>query len=459
MHDPVVDGAPLRLDASDGEELQRRAAGSLADASLVAGDRLAIVAPPSTLVVVAALAALRSGIVPVMVNPALLPAERAVIEGDADATVTLDGTAAVAGLVRGRPVPLAPAPRCRPMHYTSGTTGRPKGVWSGVFDEDAGEAWVAEETDLWGFAADDVHLVCGPLHHSAPLRFAALTLLGGGDIVVPGAFRADVFARAVVEQRVTTTFVVPAHLQRLLAPGDPGDPGGLDAPGREALDSASLRLVAHAGAPCPEPLKRLAIEAFGIDVLVEFYGATEGQFTSCGVEEWLARPGTVGRARPGRVLSVDPDATLWCTVPPHARFSYWGDPAATAAAWRGDAFTVGDAGRLDADGYLFLDGRRGDIIITGGVNVAPLEVEAALARCPGVTDVVVFGVDDERWGQRVCAAVVGSASPEEVQAHARTTLSAYKRPKQVLVVDAVPRTVTGKVRRHTVAADLGVDST
>lgn len=436
-----------RLPWAAAEAAQRRVAGGLREAGLGPGDRLLVALPTSTTVVVLALGAVRSGIVPVMVNPALLPHERALVEADAAAALVVDTPAAAAAVLQGPPVELAPVPLARPMHYTSGTTGAPKGVWSGTFDEATGAAWVREETSLWGLGADDVHLVCGPLHHSAPLRFAAMTLLAGGDAVVPGSFDADGFAAALTDHRVTSTFVVPAHLQRLLGPGGPGP---------ERLTTSSLRLVAHAGAPCPEPLKRRAIDTFGADVLWEFYGATEGQCTACSSPEWLSRPGTVGQARPGRSLAVDPDGLLWCTVAPHARFTYWRDDAATAAAWRDDAFTVGDAGRLDDEGYLFLEGRRGEIIITGGVNVAPLEVERAISACPGIDDVAVFGVDDERWGQRVCAAIVGTATSERVMAHARERLSAYKCPKQILVVDAIPRNPTGKLRRATLAADLGL---
>lgn len=149
------------------------------------------------------------------------------------------------------------------------------------------------------------------------------------------------------------------------------------------------------------------------------------------------------------------DGTIWCRVPGHARFEYWGDATATARAWRGDRFTVGDLGRLDDDGFLYLDGRRDDLIISGGVNVYPLEVEAALHELDGVADVAVFGVPDERWGQRVCAAVVGEAAVAAIRDHARERLAAYKCPKDVFVVDELPRTATGKVRRLALADRFG----
>ena len=181
---------------------------------------------------------------------------------------------------------------------------------------------------------------------------------------------------------------------------------------------------------------------------MEFYGSTEGQFTACRSEEWLERPGTVGRARPGRSLSTDADGTIWCTVPPYARFEYFGDPAKTAAAWRGEVFTVGDVGRLDEDGYLFLDGRREDLVISGGVNVYPSEVEQVLLEHPDVDDVAVYGVPDEQWGQRVCAAYVGRVGAAELDAFVRERLAPPKRPKTWHALGELPRTLTGKVLRQ-----------
>jgi long-chain acyl-CoA synthetase len=431
-----------RLTAEQSERDQARVAGALQARGLTAGDRVAFICANSAPLVSAIIGASRVGIAPVPLNPALLAGEQQLILDDADpALVVRDADLPV--LLQGRATELAAAPLVRPMHYTSGTTGRPKGVWSGVLDERASVAQVDDEAQVWHFAADDVMLVCSPLYHSAPLRFSTGTLLAGGQVLVLDRFDAQQFAHAAAEERPTLSFMVPAHLQRLFALG--GTPG-----------LSSFRLLAHAGAPCPAPLKRAALDAFPAGTVWEFYGATEGQFTACPPQEWEARPGTVGRARPGRRLSVDGDGVVWCEVPAFARFEYWRDPDRTGAAWRGDAFTAGDLGRLDDDGYLFLESRREDLIISGGVNVYPAEVEDVLAAVPGVEDVAVFGVPDERWGQRVCAAVVGPVQPDAVLRHARAHLAAYKCPKDVYLVPELPRTGTGKLRRSSVAAELGL---
>lgn len=435
-----------RLSAVDAEARQRRAAGALARQGFVEGDRVGIVAPSSADLLVVVLAALRRGIVPVLLNPALLPAEQAALLADAAPAAVIRGAGELAALCRDDhpAVALAPVPRARPMHYTSGTTGVPKGVWSGVLDDAGAAALADEERELWGFHPGDVHLVCSPLHHSAPIRFAAGTLLAGGDVVLMGPFDAAAAAAAIAAHEPTTAFMVPAHLQRLRAHAD-------------LPPLASFRLLAHAGAPCPEPLKRWAIDRFPAGSVWEFYGSTEGQLTACAPEAWLERPGTVGRARPHRELAVDDAGVIWCRVPPYARFEYWRAPEKTAAAWRDGAFSVFDLGRLDADGYLFLDGRRDDLVISGGVNVYPAEVERVLAGCPGVDEVVVFGVADERWGQRVCAAIVGDAGAAAVRDFAHQHLAPYKRPKDVVRVDAIPHTATGKVRRSLLGVELGLE--
>ncbi|MET0738227.1 MAG: AMP-binding protein, partial [Acidimicrobiales bacterium] len=290
------------LTAAIAEDRQRRLAGGLVARGWGEGDRVAVVAPSSANLLLTVLAALRRGIVPVVLNAALTDGERDALVADADVVGQL-GPAEIAGLAEAAPVDLAPHPRARPMHYTSGTTGKAKGVWSGVLPDAQAASLAAEEDELWAFSAGDRHLVCSPLHHSAPIRFAAGTLLAGGEVIVLEKFTAAAFADAVATHAPTSAFMVPAHLQRLREAGAP------------PLDS--FRLVAHAGAPCPVPLKQWAVDEFPDGSVWEFYGATEGQFTACPAEEWVDRPGTGGRPPPGRRLSVAEDGTSWCTVPDH----------------------------------------------------------------------------------------------------------------------------------------------
>lgn len=413
---------------------------------LVEGSRIALLLPGSSTYVDLVLALLSHGVFPVPLDPALTQAEleRVLAPIKPDHVITSEDEAATL-LARLPADSRRGLPRGRPIHCTSGTTGTAKGVFSGLLSLTDARALVAEERDLWGFVSTDTNLVLSPLHHSAPLRFAMGTLLAGGRVVVPGRFDPERITEAIRTEQPTTMFCVPTHLQRLFAHWD--DTGW--------PDLSSFRLVAHAGAPCPTSIKNRLIETFPAGSTWEFYGSTEGQFTACRSEEWSAHPGTVGRARPGRLLDVDEDGRLWCVVPGHARFSYLGDPAKTRDAWRetadGPAFTVGDAGRIDDEGYVYLDGRRDDLVITGGVNVYPLEVENALRDVPGVEDVAVFGVPDAAWGQRVCAAVVGGADEAVLREHAVAVLAAAKRPKTYVHVRELPMTATGKVRRDQLA--------
>ncbi len=305
------------LTAADAEVRQRRAAGALAAAGVSAGDRVAFCLPSSAALLCAVLGALRTGIVPVLLNATLLDAERDALVDDGDPALVVTDPDALDRLAGGTEVAIAPHPLARPMHYTSGTTGRAKGVWSGVWDEATAAAALADEADQWGFGPDDVHLVCSPMCHSVSVRFAGGTLLRGGTCVVLGHFDAGTAAAALdgaAGPRPTTTFLAPAALARLLALPDCG-------PGR----FARMRLLVHAGSPCPPALKRAALALVPDGALWEFYGSTEGQFTVCPPAEWLARPGTVGRARPGRTLAVDPDGSVWCRPPAFGRFVYWRD--------------------------------------------------------------------------------------------------------------------------------------
>ena len=204
-------------------------------------------------------------------------------------------------LLEGAPAELAPYPLTRPMHYTSGTTGRPKGVTTGVWDERTAQAVFEDEAAIWHFDPADLHLVCSPIYHTVSVRFCAGTLLSGGSLAILSRFDASTALDVLRRLRPTTAFLVPTHLQRILQAPELGPDEMFD----------SLRLLAHAGAPCPPSVKRAIMERVRPGGVWEFYGSTEAQFTVCGPDEWLAHPGTVGRARPGRRLfigSADDDA-------------------------------------------------------------------------------------------------------------------------------------------------------
>ncbi len=263
---------------------------------LTPGSRVALLVPGSVAYVELVVSLLRRGVFPVPMDSKLTESERKTLLGDVEPALVVTTQEQLEDLLTAMPDdPSLGPPRGRPIHLTSGTTGRPKGVWSGLLEPDEAEALLAEERELWGFAADDVNLVLSPIHHSAPLRFAMGTLLAGGEVVLPGPFDPAVVTTAMAERRPTSMFCVPAHLQRLFAHWDSSG----------APDLSCFRLVAHAGAPCPEWVKRRLIEEFPAGSTWEFYGSTEGQFTACRSEEWLERPGTLGRARPGRVMTLD----------------------------------------------------------------------------------------------------------------------------------------------------------
>ena len=447
----------------------------------VEGDRLLVLLGngPTTFGVLAA--ACLEGVVAVPLPPDLAAAEVRAIADDADPVAVLADPqqAPVADALRdrwrvhdGAPSTVAALPgtdpthawpRTRPMAYTSGTTGRRKGVHVGVQDAGWGEEVIADEATAFDHRHGDLHLVVSPLYHSGPFRHALVTALQGGRLAILPSFDASGWRRALRTIRPTSLFCVPTHLHRLAAL-DP-DGGGL------GEDLASLSLLAHAGAPCPRPLKERVLDAAPAGSVWEFYGSTEGQFTVCPPDVWQQAPGTVGRARAGRRLEVRDDAggalpagatgTVWCHVPDHARFRYWRDPDRTAQAWDGDAFTVGDLGRLDEGGRLTLAGRPGDLVISGGVNVYPAEVERHLLDLPGVAEAVAFGVPDEDLGERLVAAVVAWPGYRLEGASLREALRPRVRraevPRTVHIVHDLPRTPTGKIRRVGLAEGLTDD--
>jgi long-chain acyl-CoA synthetase len=344
------------------------------------------------------------------------------------------------------------------MHYTSGTTGRPKGVRRPLTGADPDEQ--AERLPL--FLAifgvmphgGGVHLAVSPLYHTAVMTFSTTSLHAGHTVVLMDGWSPEDTLRLMEEQRVTTSHMVPTQFRRLLALPDEV---------RAAADVSSLRHVIHAAAPCPIEDKRRMLAWWG-PVIYEYYAATEGGGTLVTPQEWLERPGTVGRAWPNSDVRVEDDegrpcppgvpGTVWMSLA-QSDFEYHRDAEKTKAGRRDGFFTVGDVGYLDDAGYLFLCDRKADMIISGGVNVYPAEVESALFAHPGVADVAVFGVPDPEWGEQVKAIVEpakdakpGPQLERELIEFARGRIAHYKCPKSIEFIDAMPREPTGKLLKR-----------
>ncbi len=333
------------------------------------------------------------------------------------------------------------------MVYTAGTTGKPKGALRHVVDPASVMARLSE-LDL----ADPshVHLVAGPLYHSAPGGFALYAHFLGCPVVVMPRFDPEAALAAIARFRCTSTFMAPTLLQRIV---------DLPPDVRARYDVSSMRVIVVAAAPCPMRVKEDVIRHFG-PVLYEFYGSTElGINTILRPEDVLRKPGSCGRVAAGLEVAILDEAgqpvgvghpgELYVRRHPGMFDEYWRKPEATAEMRRGDWYSVGDVAYRDDEGFVYICDRKRDMIISGGVNIYPAEIEDVLHRHPKIRDVAVFGVPDDAWGERVHAAVQlepGQAlTAEEVVRLAREHLAGYKVPRQVSFEEDLPRDSAGKL--------------
>jgi fatty-acyl-CoA synthase/long-chain acyl-CoA synthetase len=335
------------------------------------------------------------------------------------------------------------------MIYTGGTTGRPKGALRSSMDPGVTRRFM----EAFGLAEAHVHLVAGPLYHSAPGGFAQFTHWFGGTVVVMRKFEPEEALRTIERCRCTSSFMAPTLIKRIVE---------LPEPVRSRYDVSSMRVLVVAGAPCPMRVKEQALAYFG-PVLWEFYGSTElGINTILRPEDVLRKPGSCGRAVPGiELLLLDDDGRPVDPGTPGELYvrrsagmfdGYYKDSAATAQAQRGEWATVGDVAWMDAEGFVYICDRKRDMIISGGVNIYPAEIEDVLHRHPAIDDVAIFGVPDADWGERVHAAVQprrGTAlTAEEVVAFARRHMADYKVPREVSFHPEFPRDAAGKLLKR-----------
>ncbi|MFJ6463268.1 acyl-CoA synthetase [Streptomyces sp. NPDC091387] len=482
------------LIAPDGEEWTagrlhadaNRMVHGLRAAGLEEGDAFAVVLPNGVEFLTAYLAASQAGFYLVPVNHHLVGPEIAWIVSDSGAKVliaherftdaataaadeaklpashrygvgTAEGFRPYTELLENRPVS---PPEGRTlgwvMNYTSGTTGRPRGIRRPLPGKLPEETYLGGFLGIFGIKPFDgnVHLVCSPLYHTAVLQFAGAALHIGHPLVLMDKWSPEEMLRAMDTHRCTHTHMVPTQFHRLLA---------LPEEAKQRYDVTAMRHAIHGAAPCPDHVKRAMIDWWG-QCVEEYYAASEGGGAFATAEDWLRKPGTVGRAWPISELAVFDDegnrlapgelGTVYMKMSTGG-FSYHKDEGKTRKNRIGDFFTVGDLGILDEDGYLFLRDRKIDMIISGGVNIYPAEIESALLTHPAVADAAVFGIPHADWGEEVRAVVeaaegheAGDALAAEILGHCDGQLAGYKRPKTLGFITTMPRDPNGKLYKR-----------
>ncbi|CAN7758132.1 AMP-binding protein [Cupriavidus necator] len=389
--------------------------------------------------------------------------DKYLLEGDAPGFLSF--AQALAGYDSGAPLPERAVGR--DFLYSSGTTGKPKGIRRPLVPfadrfRDAYDAVVWRE--FFKFGRDTAYLTMAPLYHAAPMRSVMRNIDWGGENIVSSRFDAEQALRLIAQHRVTHSQWVPTMMIRLLALPDAV---------RAQADLSSMRVAIHAAAPCPPDVKQRMIDWWG-KVWYEYYGGSEGiGLTGVDSEQWLRRPGTVGPALLGKIhikdeagqqVPVGQQGRIWFSGAP--RFAYHNDPQKTAEAYDAQGCaTFGDIGHVDEDGYLYLSGRRTDLILSGGVNIYPQEIENLLATYPGVADVAVIGVPHPEFGEAVKAVVelqpAQQPTPELAAAlmeFCRQHISHVKCPRSVDFVTALPRLENGKLYKRLLINQYAADA-
>ncbi|PKQ03781.1 MAG: long-chain fatty acid--CoA ligase, partial [Alphaproteobacteria bacterium HGW-Alphaproteobacteria-12] len=359
-------------------------------------------------------------------------------------------------LLQFPPIKAAPAEPPGSMIYTSGTTGHPKGVRRAPPTAEQAAAWIGVIGEVMGFdkrygePQEMVTVVTGPMYHSAPNAYGLYAFRAGANIILQPRFDPEELLQIIERHKVTHLHMVPTMFVRLLK---------LPEEVKKKYDLSSLRFVVHAAAPCPVHVKQAMIEWWG-PVINEYYGGTEtGAVVFCNSAQYLAHPGTVGKAVEGaKVLVLDESGKelqrgatgeIVCRIPAIPDFTYHGDDEKRRRAEKAGLIALGDIGYLDEDGFLYLCDRAKDMVISGGVNIYPAEIEAELHKMPGVGDCAVFGIPDEEFGESLCAVVQpqpgATLSEMDVRAFLRERLAGYKVPKRVEFQTDLPREDSGKI--------------
>ncbi|MFI8535672.1 acyl-CoA synthetase [Streptomyces aquilus] len=482
------------LVAPDGEEwtagrlhaAANRLVHGLRAAGLRRGDAFAVVLPNGVELFTAHLAATQAGLYLVPINHHFVGPEIAWIVADSGAKVFLaherfaaparhaadeaglpathryavgavEGFRPYAELLDGQP---ESAPEDRElgwvMNYTSGTTGRPRGIRRPLPGKAPEEAYLGGFLGIFGIKPydDNVHLVCSPLYHTAVLQFASASLHIGHRLVLMDKWTPEEMLRLIDTHRCTHTHMVPTQFHRLLA---------LPEETRARYDVSSMRHAIHGAAPCPDHVKRAMLDWWG-PCVEEYYAASEGGGAFAKAEDWLKKPGTVGKAWPISELAIFDDegnrlpagelGTVYLKMNTGG-FSYHKDESKTRKNRIGDFFTVGDLGYLDEDGYLFLRDRKIDMIISGGVNIYPAEIESALLSHPAVADAAAFGIPHDDWGEEVKAVIEPAPGQDPgpdlaatLLAHCAEHLAGYKCPKTIDFITEMPRDPNGKLYKR-----------